>query len=326
MKYSVLDLSPILQGMSAQDSFARSVELAQHTEQWGYHRFWMAEHHNLAGVASAATSVILSHIGAHTKSIRIGAGGIMLPNHSPLVIAEQFGTLQSLYGERVDLGLGRAPGTGRETLQALRRSPTASENFQHDVQELLNYFHTPIGKNSIEAVPGQGMRIPVWILGSSLYGAQLAAHLGLPYAFASHFAPAYLEKATQVYREQFRPSPYLSKPYFMMAVNLFAGNTKEEALYYRSTSEQMVLNLRFGEPGPLPPPVHGLRDKVDPMKMEMVDEFLSVSLTGTRDDFKEQLVGLRNHYHPDEIMFNSNGFDQELRLMGFEFVSDILKG
>ncbi len=324
MKYSVLDLSPILEGHDARDSFSRSVELAQACEALGYERFWMAEHHNLTGVASAATSVILSHIGAKTKSIRIGAGGIMLPNHSPLVIAEQFGTLKALYGDRIDLGLGRAPGTGRETLHALRRTPQSSDNFQHDVQELLHYFNTPLGESAIQAVPGQGMGIPLWILGSSLYGAQLAAHLGLPYAFASHFAPGYLARATEVYREQFKPSSFQERPHFAMAVNVFAGQSYEDALYYRSSAEQMVLKLRFGTPGPLPAPVKGLRDQVDPIKMEMVDEFLAVSLTGTLDQMREQLAQIRNEYRPDEIIFNSNGFDQKQRLLGFEYVTKIL--
>ncbi len=324
MKYSVLDLSPVLEGADARNSFVRSVELAQATEELGYTRFWMAEHHNLTGVASAATSVVLSHIGAHTSKIRIGAGGIMLPNHSPLVIAEQFGTLKALYGDRVDLGLGRAPGTGRETLHALRRSPESSDHFQHDVQELLEYFNTPMGKNPIQAIPGQGMGVPIWILGSSLFGAQLAAHLGLPYAFASHFAPGYLSRASQVYREQFRPSAFLKHPHFMMAVNIFAGDTMEDALYYRSSAEQMVLNLRFGTPGELPAPVRGLRDKVDPMKMQMVDDFLSVSVTGTKDTIAEELSILRNEYRPDEIIFNSNGFAQRERLLGFEYVANIM--
>ena len=325
MKYSVLDLSPIVEGSDAKNSFERSVSLAQACEGWGYTRFWMAEHHNLTGVASAATSVVLSHIGAKTKTIRIGAGGIMLPNHSPLVIAEQFGTLQSLYGDRIDLGLGRAPGTGRETLEALRRTPESSNHFDQDVVELLNYFHTPLGEASIQAVPGQGLKVPVWILGSSLYGAQLAAHLGLPYAFASHFAPGYLEKAAQLYRERFRPSPFLDKPHFMMAVNIFAAETSEEATLLRSSAEQMVLKLRFGTPGPLAPPVKNLRDQVDPMKMEMVDEFLRVSATGNRDEVESQLSSLIERYRPDEVMLNSNSFYQDQRLLSFEIGASIMK-
>lgn len=254
--FSVLDLAPINQGSDAAQAFRNSLDLAQHAERWDYKRFWMAEHHGMPGIASAATSVVLGHIAGGTKSIRVGSGGVMLPNHSPLVIAEQFGTLHALYGDRIDLGLGRAPGTDQRTAQALRRDfPSGTDTFPQDVVELLQYLGPPQGEAAVRAVPGIGSRVPVWLLGSSTYGAQLAARLGLPFAFASHFAPGMLMQALQVYRASFRPSEHLAQPYAMVGVNIFAADTEAEARRLVTSLQQQFIQLRRGTPGPLAPPV-----------------------------------------------------------------------
>ncbi|MCA8896952.1 MAG: LLM class flavin-dependent oxidoreductase, partial [Amphiplicatus sp.] len=251
---SVLDLCPIIEGGDAASSFANSLDLARHAEGLGYRRFWLAEHHNLRGVASAATSVLIGHIAAGTSHIRVGAGGIMLPNHSPLVIAEQFGTLASLFPGRIDLGLGRAPGGDQATARALRRNlETGAASFPHDVVELQGYFQPAVPGQVIRAVPGAGLNVPLWILGSSLYGAQLAAHLGLPYAFASHFAPTEMENAIAFYRGRFQPSEHLTEPYVMLGVNMFAADTDEEARFHFTSLQQAFVNLRTGNPGELPP-------------------------------------------------------------------------
>lgn len=251
--YSVLDLAPIVQGGTAAQSFANTVELAQQAESLGYKRYWMAEHHGMAGIASAATAVLIGHVAAHTQHIRVGAGGIMLPNHSPLVIAEQFGTLESLYPGRIDLGLGRAPGSDQITARALRRDLNTDPNqFPHDVLELIDYLSDD-PKQPVIAVPGKGTSVPIWILGSSLFGAQLAAALGLPYAFASHFAPAQLMDAINVYRRTFKPSKHLAKPYVMLGFNVFAADTTEEANYLASSWQQSFVSIRTGQPIQLPP-------------------------------------------------------------------------
>ena len=255
---SILDLSPIPEGADAAQAFGNTVELARHVERLGFRRYWLAEHHNMAGIGSAATAVLIGHVAGATATIRVGAGGIMLPNHAPLVIAEQFGTLESLYPGRIDLGIGRAPGTDQMTSHALRRTLTGDVNdFPRDVVELQSYFQpTPPGRR-VRAVPGAGLNVPIWILGSSLFGAQLAAALGLPYAFASHFAPAALMQAIEVYREQFRPSEQCAAPYVMAGFNVFAADSEEEAAYVRSSAQQSVLNLHQNAPGPLPRPVRG---------------------------------------------------------------------
>src|SRR6478735_2622616 len=263
---SVLDLAPIVQGGDAADAFRRSLDLAQHAERWGYRRFWLAEHHGMPGIASAATAVVIRHIAAGTTTIRVGSGGIMLPNHAPLVIAEQFGTLASLFPGRIDLGLGRAPGTDQTTARALRRDLHGSaESFPDDVVELQRYFADPVEGQRVRAVPGAGLHVPIWLLGSSLFSAQLAAALGLPFAFASHFAPDYLLTALEVYRKQFRPSKTLDKPYAMVGVNVFAADTNEEARRLFTSLQQQFINLRRGTPGQLQPPV----DRVAASEMEL---------------------------------------------------------
>ncbi|MEQ9364375.1 MAG: LLM class flavin-dependent oxidoreductase, partial [Leptospirales bacterium] len=263
--YSILDLSPIIQGGDAAQSFRNTLDLARHAERLGFNRFWLAEHHGMPGIASAATSVVISHVAQGTKTIRVGAGGIMLPNHSPLVIAEQFGTLETLYPGRIDLGLGRAPGSDQKTAQALRRTLTSSpDDFPRDVYELMNYFQPPPDYRGIRAVPGAGLDIPIWILGSSLFGAQLAAALGLPYAFASHFAPGQLIPAMRIYRERFEASANRERPYFMPALNVVAADTDEKAMLLASSAQQAFVNLVTRGPMPLPPPVPDYAQTLSP--------------------------------------------------------------
>src|SRR5215510_9714158 len=253
--FSILDLCPVPQGATPADAFRNSVDLARHAEEWGYRRYWLAEHHNMPGIASAATAVVIGHVASSTSTIRVGAGGIMLPNHAPLVIAEQFGTLASLYPGRIDLGIGRAPGTDRMTAYALRRNLTGDvDDFPRDVLELQHYFRPPQLGQQVQAVPGAGLHVPLWLLGSSLYGAQLAAAFGLPYAFASHFAPGALMQALSVYRSRFQPSAQLATPYVMVGVNVFAAATAAEACYLKSSAQQSLLNVRRGQPSRLPPP------------------------------------------------------------------------
>ncbi|HAR74839.1 MAG TPA: alkane 1-monooxygenase, partial [Psychrobacter sp.] len=253
---SFLDLAPVPEGKSITEGIAQTVETAQQAEKSGLNRYWMAEHHNMPGIASAATSVLLSHIGAQTKRIRIGAGGVMLPNHAPIVIAEQFGTLQALYGDRVDLGLGRAPGTDGATFQALRRQMQDADRFPQDVQELMYFLGNGTDDSPVQAFPGAKSNVPIWILGSSLFGATLAAHLGLPYVFASHFAPQMLGQAITAYREQFRPSAYLEKPYVMLAANLLLADDDATAQYHFTSAQQSFVRLRRGETGQMPKPTH----------------------------------------------------------------------
>jgi luciferase family oxidoreductase group 1 len=256
--FSILDLSPITEGSDAADSFRNSLDLAQHGERWGFHRFWLAEHHGMPGIASAATAVLIAHVAGGTSTIRVGAGGIMLPNHSPLVIAEQFGTLESLFPGRIDLGLGRAPGSDQATARALRRNLASdADEFPQDVVELMDYFSSE-SRRSVRAVPGAGLNVPIWILGSSLFGAQLAAAVGLPYAFASHFAPMQMMQAVQLYRATFRPSAQLAKPYVMLGFNVFAADSDEEAEFLATSAQQAFVNLRSGRPSRLPPPVKKL--------------------------------------------------------------------
>ena len=258
---SVLDLAPIVKGGNAAAALRNTRDLAQHAERWGYHRFWLAEHHNMPGIASAATSVVISHVAAATSTIRVGAGGIMLPNHAPLIVAEQFGTLEALYPGRIDLGLGRAPGTDMATARALRRDlANRADSFPDDVLELLSYFGNAPPGQRVRAIPGAGLDVPVWILGSSLFGAQVAARFGLPYAFASHFAPADLEAALQTYRQQFRPSARWPRPHVMLGLNAFAAETDREGARLLTSLQQAFLALRRGMPGPLPPPVDEAHD------------------------------------------------------------------
>lgn len=323
--YSVLDLSPIPEGGTAADALHNSGDLARHAEALGYTRYWMAEHHNMTGIASAATAVALGYVAGQTQTIRVGAGGVMLPNHAPLVIAEQFGTLATLYPGRVDLGLGRAPGTDQMTARALRRSLDNSDNFPQDVMELMVYFEEAEPNQRIRAVPGEGTRVPVWILGSSLYGAQLAAHLGLPYAFASHFAPGALAQAVEVYRDSYRPSERWPEPHFMLAINVFAADSDEEGRVLKSSMQQAFVNLRTGMPGPLPRPVDDFEARVDPMAKSMVDQALSVSATGSPASVAVSLSALIDTYRPDEVILTGQIHDHAARKRSFEIAAEAMQ-
>jgi luciferase family oxidoreductase group 1 len=321
---SVLDLAPIVQGGDAGQAFANSVSLAQHAERLGYQRFWLAEHHNMKGIASAATSIVMGHVAQQTKTIRIGAGGVMLPNHAPLVIAEQFGTLASLYPGRIDLGIGRAPGTDQLTAQALRRTLTGNiDQFPRDVMEILAYLGPDSPDARVRAVPGFGTNVPVWILGSSTYGAQLAAALGLPYAFASHFAPGELDFALELYRRQFRPSEYLDKPYAMAGFNIFAADTEEEARLLFTSLQQAFVNLRTGNPGQLPPPVEGFGERLDPAAAGMLANALSCSAVGSPETVRQGLAAFIARTGVDEVIVTAQIFDQQARLRSFEIAAEV---
>ena len=323
--FSILDLSPILEGSTAAQSFRNSLDLAQHGEQLGYNRYWLAEHHGMPGIASAATSVLIAHIAAGTKTIRVGAGGIMLPNHSPLVIAEQFGTLESLHPGRIDLGLGRAPGSDQITARALRRNLASdSDEFPRDVLELLDYFSDQ-PQQPVRAVPGTGLNVPVWILGSSLFGAQLAAALGLPYAFASHFAPAQMMQAIQVYRSNFQPSERLPKPYVMLGFSVFAADTDEEARFLATSTQQSFVNLRSGRPIPLPPPMGDYLEQIGPAAQALLDQILSCSAVGSPQTVAQQLTAFIARTGADELMITSQIFDHAARLRSYEITSEVHK-
>ena len=321
---SVLDLAYIGEGFTPADALANTLDLAQHVEAAGFTRFWLAEHHNLAGIASAATAVCIGHVAGGTISIRVGAGGIMLPNHSPMVVAEQFGTLATLYPGRIDLGMGRAPGTDQYTLRALRRGPDSSEHFPQDVLELQALLGPPQENQAIHAIPGENTNVPLWILGSSLFGAQLAAMLGLPYAFASHFAPAALETALAIYRQTFRPSPQWQKPYFMMATNVFAADTDKEGRFLMSSMQQAFANLRSGRPGKLPPPVADLGAHIDPGMQAAVSEALTYSAAGSPDTVRSRLAGFIEQFNPDEIIITGQIHDHNSRLNSFEIAAEAL--
>jgi len=324
--FSILDLAPITEGSSAADSFRNSLDLAQHGERWGYNRFWLAEHHGMPGIASAATAVLMSHVAAGTSTIRIGAGGIMLPNHSPLVIAEQFGTLESLYPGRIDLGLGRAPGSDHTTARALRRNLASdADEFPQDVVELMDYFAAS-PRRHVRAVPGAGLKVPVWILGSSLFGAQLAAALGLPYAFASHFAPQMMMQAIEIYRANFRPSAQLDKPYVMLGFNVFAADTDAEAHVRATSMQQAFVNLRTGNPTKLKPPVEGYLDLLGPAERGMLDSVLSCSAIGSPATVAHQLNAFIERTGADELMITSQIFDHAARLRSYEITADIHRG
>jgi luciferase family oxidoreductase group 1 len=324
--YSILDLAPINQGSTAAQSFANSLTLARHAEGLGYRRFWLAEHHGMPGIASAATAVLIGYIAAGTRTIRVGAGGIMLPNHSPLVIAEQFGTLESLFPGRIDLGLGRAPGSDQQTARALRRTLDAdADEFPQDVQELAEYF-SEAGGRGVQAVPGRGLKVPLWILGSSLFGAQLAAALGLPYAFASHFAPAQLMQAIALYRAQFRPSAVLDRPHVMLAFNVFAADTMEEAQLHATSMQQAFVNLRSGRPGRFPPPVQGYLERLGGAERAMLQQVLSCTAIGTREVVRTALKSFIERTAADELILTSSMFDHAARLRSFEIAAEALKG
>lgn len=324
--FSLLDLSPVSEGKTVADALANSVALAQTAEAEGYHRYWLAEHHNMPGIASAATSIVIGHIAAATKTIRVGAGGIMLPNHAPLIIAEQFGTLATLYPDRIDLGLGRAPGTDMQTARALRRHMAPEDSFPADVQELIGYLGDMPDSAPVRAFPGLGTHVPVLILGSSLYGAKLAAHFGLPYAFASHFAPDMLTQALQVYRETFRPSEFLRRPYAMMAAGVCAAETDDEAEYLRSSQVLAFARLRSGTPGKLPRPVKDISAQVPAPVLAQVGHALSVSATGSPATVKSQLAALIETYQPDELMVTGMIHDHAARLKSFAIAGEVLRG
>jgi luciferase family oxidoreductase group 1 len=324
--FSVLDLAPVAEGNDAGQALRNALDLARHAEALGYRRFWMAEHHSMPGIASAATAVALAFVGAGTSTIRIGAGGIMLPNHAPLVIAEQFGTLEALFPGRVDLGLGRAPGTDRAAATALRRTLASDENqFPNDVVELMDYFRGGSDRK-VRAIPGDGLHLPVWILGSSLFGAQLAAMLGLPYAFASHFAPGLMVEAVHVYREMFRPSEQLERPYVMLGFNAFAADTDEEAQLLSTSVMQAFVNLRTGRASKLPPPLPGYADSLPPNARAMLDEVLSCSAIGSPATVKAQIESFVERTGADELMITSQIFDHKARLRSYEIVAGCFAG
>jgi luciferase family oxidoreductase group 1 len=323
---SILDLAPIVEGGSAADALHNARALARHGESWGYKRFWMAEHHSMPGIASAATSVALAYVAEGTSTIRIGAGGIMLPNHAPLQIAEQFGTLESLYPGRIDLGLGRAPGTDQAAAYALRRNLNADVNqFPRDVVELISYLKPDTPGRRVRAIPGEGLDIPIWILGSSLFGAQLAAHLGLPYAFASHFAPDQMMEAIHVYRETFQPSEQLEKPYVMLGYNAFAADTDEEAAFLASSMMQAFVNLRSGMPTRLPPPVEGYYENLFPPQRRIIDHVLACSAVGGPEKLRASMAAFVAETGADELMITAQIYDRDARLRSFELVAGLIE-
>jgi luciferase family oxidoreductase group 1 len=321
---SILDLAPISRGQTASDSFAGSVALAQRAEELGYLRIWYAEHHNMSNIASSATSVLISHIGAQTRTIRLGSGGVMLPNHAPLVIAEQFGTLESLFPGRIDLGLGRAPGTDQPTARALRRGAiNSADTFPQDVQELQAYFHRVVPGQVVQAVPGGGLDIPIWLLGSSLFSAQLAAALGLPFAFASHFAPDHLDQALAIYRHDFQPSATLAQPYAMAAIGVIAAATDAGAHRLMTSLQQNFLNLRRGTPGPLPPPVDSMDELWSPGERAGVEHTFREAVAGSPETVRRGLTAFLQRTKVDELMVTSAIHDHAARVKSYELVAGI---
>ncbi len=321
---SVLDLAPIVEGGDAAQALRNSLDLARHAEGWGYRRFWLAEHHNMPGIASAATSLAIAHVAAGTSRIRVGAGGIMLPNHAPLVIAEQFGTLDALHPGRIDLGLGRAPGTDQVTARALRRTLVGDvDRFPEDVHELLGYFRPPSAAQPVQAYPGAGANVEVWILGSSLFGAELAGALGLPFAFASHFAPALLMDAVDVYRNAFRPSALSPRPRVMLGVNLVAADTDEEARFLLTSVQQAFVNLRTGRPSRLPAPVAGFAERLPPHHAAILDGVLAEAAVGSADTIYQDLQELIDRTSADELILTAQIFDHAARLRSFEIAAEV---
>jgi luciferase family oxidoreductase group 1 len=302
-----------------------TLDLARHAEQWGYRRFWLAEHHNMIGIASAATSVVIGYVAAGTRTIRVGAGGVMLPNHAPLMIAEQFGTLESLYPGRIDLGLGRAPGTDQRTLRALRRSPLSADTFPQDVLELQAYFGAAEGEQPVQAVPGVGLKVPIWILGSSLFGASLAAELGLPYAFASHFAPAALLPALEIYRARFKPSAQLDRPYAMAGVNVVAAATDAEARHLFTSAQQQFANIFRGTRGRLPPPIDDIENYWTPEEKAQASSMLTRSYVGSPDTVRRGLRQFIDETGVNEIIVASAIYDHAARLRSYEIVAEVFR-
>lgn len=321
---SILDLVFINKGSTPKDALENSAKLAQLAEELGYNRLWVAEHHNMPSIASAATSVVVGFLASQTKKIRVGAGGIMLPNHSPLVIAEQFGTLASLYPDRIDLGLGRAPGTDQKTMRALRRDHTSSNSFPEDVQELQAYFETPTDQTKIQAIPGSGLQIPLWILGSSTFGAQLAAHLGLPFAFASHFAPDSLMDALNIYRGNFKPSKQLQKPYVMIGLNVIAADTDKQARYLFTSIQQAFANMNRSVRGPFPPPIDDIEAYWTPQEKLMASHMLSYSVVGSKETIERGLEEVLKKTKADEIMAVTSIYDLNAKMRSLEILSELM--
>ncbi|MGB1907914.1 MAG: LLM class flavin-dependent oxidoreductase, partial [Spongiibacter sp.] len=318
-KLSVLDLAPVPAGSTIADALHNSRDLARHCEALGYQRYWVAEHHNMPGIASAATSLLISHIAAGTERILVGAGGIMLPNHAPLVIAEQFGTLAALYPDRIELGLGRAPGTDQATAYALRRNLDSNvDQFPRDVVELMHYFEPVSPGQKVRAVPGNNSNIPIWILGSSLFGAQLAAQLGLPYAFASHFAPGQLRDAVRVYRQQFKPSPQLASPYVMAGFNVFAADTQEQAHFLASSMQQAFINLRRGTPDQLSPPRENYLNSLSPGERALLADIMRCSAIGDPETVAREVKNFINDYQVDELIVATQMYDHQARCRSYE--------
>jgi len=324
-KFSLLDLSPIPEGQTAADALRNTIDLAKHAERQGYHRFWLAEHHNMPGIASSATAVMIGQVAAATSTIRVGSGGVMLPNHAPLMVAEQFGTLASLFPDRIDLGLGRAPGTDMNTARALRRHMQGGNEFPQEVVELMGYLEPAALRSPVKAIPGQGTQVPIWILGSSTGGAQVAAYLGLPYAFASHFAPQMINEALHIYRSHFRPSDNLAEPYVMVAAGLYAADTDEEAQYLRSSHMLGFARLRTGRPGKLPYPVKDLSAEIPDGVLSAISEDLSVAAIGSPETVQRQLTEIADRYQADELILTAGIHDHAARVKSYAIGAEVLK-
>ena len=322
--FSVLDLSPILRGGDAGQALRNTLDLARHAERLGYRRYWLAEHHNMPGIASAATSVVIGHVAGGTSTIRVGSGGIMLPNHSPLVIAEQFGTLASLYPGRIDLGLGRAPGTDPRTTHALRRERSESaDTFPRDVLELQGYFQPAVPGQAVRAIPGAGLEVPLWLLGSSLFSAQLAAALGLPYAFAAHFAPDLLDQALEIYRDEFKASRALAAPYAMVGLGVYAAATDAEAARLFTSAQQQILNLRRGDPTPLNPPVDTMEGRWSTPEKAMVESAQRETIVGAPETVRRKLDALVARTAANELILTAQIYDHAARVRSYEIVAGL---
>ena len=322
--FSILDLAPVTEGSDPTRAFANTLDLARHAERLGYHRYWLAEHHNMPGIASAATAVLIGHVAGGTSTIRIGAGGIMLPNHSPLQVAEQFGTLASLYPGRIDLGLGRAPGTDQATARALRRYFDGADTFPQDVVELLHYFEPAQPGQPVRAVPGAGIEVPVWLLGSSLFSAKLSAALGLPFAFASHFAPDAMDEALALYRREFKPSPRLQQPYAMLGLNVVAAESDAAARRLFTTQQQSFVKLRRGEPGLIPPPIDDIEAWWTPMEKHGVEQALACAVVGDVDHVHQGVADFIARHRPDELLLTANVFDHGARVRSFVLAAEAI--
>ncbi|MEY2530047.1 MAG: hypothetical protein QOI96_132 [Verrucomicrobiota bacterium] len=323
--YSLLDLSPILEGSDASVAFRNTLDLAQHAERWGYHRYWLAEHHNLPSVASAATAVVIGYVAGGTKQIRVGAGGIMLPNHAPLVIAEQFGTLESLYPGRIDLALGRAPGSDQATARALRRYFDSADSFPNDLLELISYFRAATPDQRVTAVPGAGLKVPIYLLGSSDFSARLAAELGLPFAFASHFAPDYLQVALEIYRREFKPSPELDKPYAIIGAGVYAADTDAEARRIFTSAQLQTLNLIRHRPSKLPPPIDKIDNLWSPQERAAIEQRTRYVAVGSPGSVALRLNQIMDETEADEVIITAQIYDHAARLHSFEIAANIFR-